>query len=394
MAADMAQSVFLFVLVCMSLYFFAMTVFNVAYLHRATSKARIKSGPFVSVIVPARNEECCIGACVESLLAQDYSDYEVIVVDDESTDATARIVTAVSARDPRLRLVRGSVLAGGWLGKPHALQQGAAEARGEILILTDADSVHRPTSISWAVTNLEDHQADYLSGYVAQEYRSVGEALVVPVTYLAMLLMPLALVRRTMSSRFAFAIGQYIAVRASALEHVGGFEPIRDSIVDDMSMAARIKEFGHTEVFLDAQAAARCHLYNGFRTSFAGIKRSIYSALGGSPLNVVLVSAIVLALIVYPPAALLASALRLQMPALGLVVSVALFAALWAVIVVDRRVPLVALPLYPLIFLNLVVILNASMIGTGFGRGVEWKGRLVRMPHKSDEPEAQVAERR
>lgn len=390
----MAQQVFYIVLLGVSLFFFVMTLVNVEYLHRATSAARVKSGPFVSVIVPARNEEAAIERCIGSLLDQDYEGYEVIVVDDESTDATAKIVSEMAERDPRLRLVKGTALPEGWLGKPHALYQGAAAARGEILVLTDADSVHERTSISWGVTNLQDHDADLVSGYVGQEYGSLGESVVVPVTYLALLLLPMGLLPRTKSSRFSFAIGQYIVLRCSALTDVGGFEANRDAIIDDMSMAIRMKDFGHREVFLDASKAARCHLYTGFRDAFNGIKRSIYSALGASPVNVVLVSAIVLAFIVYPVGAVLWSALRFQAPAVPLLAAVALFAALWGVIVWDRRVPIVAWLLYPFVFLNLVVILNASMIGTGFGRGVEWKGRLIRTPGKGDSPEPQVEERR
>ena len=384
---------YLVALVCVKAYFLATVLSNVIYFRRATGKPRIRSGPFVSVIVPARDEERSIGRCLESLLAQDYADYEVIVVDDDSSDATAEIVAGIAARDPRLRLVSGVPLPDGWLGKPHALSEGAAVARGEILILTDADTVHTPESISWAVTNLQDHRVDILSGYLNQEYGSLGERLVVPTMYAAMMLVPLFLIPRTKSPRLAFAIGQYVVLRRAALEDVGGFEAIKDSIVDDMSMAIRMKESGHRGVFLDARAAASCRLYNGYRESFEGIERSIYSAVGGRPLAALAVTAIVLGLIVGPALSVLLSNLRLQMPAGPLALSVLLFGAQWALIVWDRNVPLTAFVLYPLVFLNLVIILNVSMLRTGFGPGVMWKGRTVRIPGGGDAAgEAEAAE--
>lgn len=389
----MLQDAFLVTLVCINAYFLVAALSNIVYFRLATRKPRITSGPFVSVIVPARNEAESIARCLESLLVQDYADYEVVVVDDESTDATATIVAALAAHDPRLRLVSGAPLPDGWLGKPHALSQGAAAARGDIMVLTDADTVHEPGSVSWAVTNLQDHHADMLSGYLNQRYGSFGETIIVPTMYAMMLLVPLFLVPRTKSPRLAFAIGQYVAVRREALSAVGGFDAIRGSIVDDMAMAKRMKRFGYRNIFLDAKRAASCRLYRGYRDAFAGIERSIYSALGGRFVTATAVSAIVLALIVGPALSSLASVARMQSASGPLAIATVLFAVQWALVAWDRDVPFIAFVLYPLVFLNLIVILNASMLGTGLGDGVDWKGRTVRVPRPSDaEREAEIAD--
>jgi chlorobactene glucosyltransferase len=381
--AAMMRDLYLAVLVGINAYFLATALSNIVFFRLATKAPRVTSGPFVSVIVPTRNEERSIARCLESLLRQGYADYEVVVVDDESGDATAGIVAALAAHEPRLRLVSGVPLPDTWLGKPHALSQGAAVARGEILILTDADTVHSRESISWAVTNLQDHQADILSGYLRQEYGSLGESIVVPTMYAMMLLVPLFLLPRTKSPGLAFAIGQFVAVRREALTAVGGFEAIKDSIVDDMSMATRMKESGYRNVFLDAKRVAACRLYSGYRDAFRGIERSIYSAVGGRPLTVLAISAIVLGLIVGPALWALVSIARIEIPGALVAVSVVLFAVQWALVVWDRNVPFSAFVLYPLVFLNLIVILAASMLDTGFGPGVDWKGRMVRLPRSS-----------
>ena len=164
----MVGHAYLVAAVCVNVYFVVTALSNVVYFRLATRRPRMRSGPFVSVIVPARDEERSIERCVRSLLTQDYEDYEVIVVDDQSSDATAAIASRLAEGEPRLRVVDGTPLPEGWMGKTHALAQGAAVARGEILVLTDADSVHAPSSVSWAVTNLTDHGADMLSGYVRQ----------------------------------------------------------------------------------------------------------------------------------------------------------------------------------------------------------------------------------
>jgi hypothetical protein len=198
--------------------------------------------------------------------------------------------------------------------------------------------------------------------------------------YAMMMLVPFFLLPRTRSPRLAFAIGQYVAVRRDALESVGGFEAIRTSITDDMSMAIRMKEAGYRGIFLDAKEAAGCRLYTGYRDAFEGIERSIYSAVGGIPTAALAVTAVVLGVIVGPAVSALWSNLHLQMPAGPVTLSVVLFAVQWALVAWDRNVPLTAVVLYPLVFLNLVIILCASMLRTGFGPGVDWKGRIVRAP--------------
>lgn len=389
----MWQHWFVWALFLFNAYFFAVALSNVAYFRFATRAPRVKTGPFVSVIVPARNEERSIVRCLESLLKQEYDDYEVVVVDDESSDATSALAASIAAREPRLRVVSGAPLTDDWLGKPHALCQAAAVARGEILILTDADTVHTPDSVSWAVTNLHDHDADMLSGYLHQQYGSFGEAIIVPTMYAMMLLLPVSLLPRTKSPQLAFAIGQYVAIRREALDGVGGFESIKDSLADDMAMAARVKSFGYRGVFLDAAAAASCRLYTGYRSAFNGIRRSVYSAIGGNPLSVAGIALIVVGLIVGPAVSVLASYARHEMPGLPVAAAAILFAVQWGLVVWDRDAPFVAFALYPVVFLNLLVITVASMLGTGFGRGVDWKGRTVRAPRGSGVPcEAPVAD--
>jgi hypothetical protein len=197
--------------------------------------------------------------------------------------------------------------------------------------------------------------------------------------YAMMLLTPLALLPRTKSPKVAFAIGQYVALRRDALDTVGGYESIRGSIVDDMSMAHRIKAFGFREVFLDAKDVARCRLYTGYRDAFGGIERSFYAAVGGRLPSAIALAAIVIGVITWPAAAVLVSYAHLQTPAAPAAASVVLFAIAWALVTWDRDAPLLAFVLYPLVFLNLLGLLMGSVATTGFGLGVRWKGRMVRI---------------
>lgn len=380
------RDIYLPTLFVVEAYLLFTVIANITYFRRATRTPVLRSGPLVSVIVPARNEEHNITRCVESLLKQDYTNFEVIVVDDDSDDATASIVTALAEGDRRLRLVCAGALPPGWLGKPWALSQGAAVARGEVLLLADADTALTSHSLSWAITNLVGHKADFLSGYLQQEYGSFGEDLVVPTMYAAMLVVPFALLPRARSPRVAFAVGQYVVMRRDALRAMGGFEAIHDSLTDDMTMATLLKAEGCKGVFLDARGAGTCRLYRNYRDAFNGIKRSIYGSVGGHPVSALAIVILVMGLILGPPAWMLASYLRFGViPPTALIASV-VFGLTWALVLWDRKAPVRTAVLYPVVFFNLLLMLGASMLSTGFGEGAEWKGRLVRLPRHFGRP--------
>src|SRR5207245_683098 len=147
------------------------------------------TGPLVSVIIPARNEAENIARCVRSVLTAAYAPFEVIVVDDRSTDGTGDIVdrlTGAPEAAGRLRLLRGAELPPGWFGKPWAVVQGYRAARGELLLFTDADTAHTPELLPRTVALLEREQVDLVSLLARQEMVSFWERLVQPHVFLAL----------------------------------------------------------------------------------------------------------------------------------------------------------------------------------------------------------------
>ncbi|MGO8695147.1 MAG: glycosyltransferase [Rectinemataceae bacterium] len=361
-------------------FFLLVAILNVAYLRLFTKAPRGGKGPFISVVVPARNEEANIEACVASLLGQDYRDYEVVVVDDQSEDGTAALVERLALSDPRVRLVKSGPLPLDWAGKQHAMAAGLRAARGELVLFTDADTVHTPRSLSWTAANMEYHRADFLSGYLRQDIRSPGEALIVPTMFAMQLLSPFPLFPLRNNSGLTFGIGQYMAVRRGVFEASGGFEGFRKSIVDDMSMARQMKASGARTVFLDARCAASVRLYTGFSDAFRGVMRSIFSAVGGTLAGAVLVDLAILLLIVGPPVGVaLAAILGLPIPG-DLVLASLVFFCAWAIVLADRGAPLAAALVYPIVFFVLVLILTGSALATGPGAGLKWKGRTIRVP--------------
>jgi chlorobactene glucosyltransferase len=153
---------------------------NAINLHRAEQHAVPRIYPMVSILVPARNEARNIARCVNSLLAQDYPSFELIVYDDQSSDATREILAGIASQQPGLKVVVGGPLPEGRMGKGWACSQLARQASGELLLFTDADTQHHPQTLRRIVTVLNGEAADLLSGFPCQKMASWGERLLVP----------------------------------------------------------------------------------------------------------------------------------------------------------------------------------------------------------------------
>ena len=195
---------------------------NLLYLRRAGRARTLLSTPFVSVLVPARNEAARIGPCLEALAQQQYPAYEVLVLDDCSEDGTADVARSFASRMPGLRVIPGAPLPAGWVGKPHACAQLADRARGEWLLFTDADVVHGPHSIARGVGAARANRADLLTALPGQRLGSFAEVLTVPLLYFAVVgFLPMFLLGRSRSRKMAAASGQYMLFRRSAYDAVG-----------------------------------------------------------------------------------------------------------------------------------------------------------------------------
>jgi chlorobactene glucosyltransferase len=363
-----------------SLYFLLLSLSNILWLRLSSRPPGPNVRGMVSVLVPARNEERNLARCLDALLDQTHGDYEVIVLDDQSSDGTWRIARRYAEANPgRVRAIAGAPLPGdGWLGKPHAMQQLAREARGEYLLFTDADTIHGPDSIAWAVTNLEAHRADCLSGYVQQDMASLGEQCTVPATYImSAMILPLWLVSRLRSPTFSFAIGQVIMFRRSAFEAIGGYASVRSTISDDLAIARELKRAGFREVFLDMRRHVRCRMYDGYHASFQGMSKNIYDIIRTRSLLfaaaiTLLVGVVLLPLVLLPFQVAAGSAGTLLT-----LVCVGVFLSSWALVLYDRGLRWWTPFLYPVLFLNLLSMAWWSLGRSASGRGVVWKGRTL-----------------
>lgn len=338
------------------------------------------STPRVSMLVPARNEEAHIGDCVRSLLAQDYPDYEVLVLDDHSNDRTWEILAAISAEDIRLRVLAGEELPEGWLGKHWACQQLADAATGELLLFTDADTRHGPQSVRHGVAALQAERADLLTALPHQETVTWAEQLVVPVMSWSILtFLPLALAYRSSSPALSATVGQYMLFRQSAYGQAGGHAAVRNDPVDDIALGRRIKAQGLRWRLADAARDVRCRMYQNAGQVFEGFSKNLFSGFGHRLLPFIAVWLWLGTVFLLPVGVLLKALLGFPMPALDLAVALAGVAAglvSWGLCHVRFGFPLYLTPLYPITLL-LALVIAVRSVTLVLRERTTWKGRRL-----------------
>ncbi len=327
----------------------------------------------VSVLIPARNEEATIEACVAAALAGPRCVDEVIVYDDASTDATPDILARLQRQHPRLRVVEGEGLPAGWVGKPHACYQLSRHATGDVLLFVDADTTLTPDGITRLLALLED--SGLVTAFPRQQTVSLAEQLLMPLlclTYTAWL--PLALIPRTASPQILAANGQVLAVRREALEALGGFASVRGEVVDDMALCRQAKRSGVRVCFADGFHIATCRMYASASEIWSGFSKNLYEGLGESMPGLLAVVALYLVTMVLPFLALPLSMLVDPAWAAPAAVGVGLNLLTRAMLAVRYGHTALSVLLHPLAVLGLIAIAINSARWSRMG-AIQWRGR-------------------
>jgi chlorobactene glucosyltransferase len=366
-------------------------ILNVLLLPRLRPGNPSAATPRVSVLVPARNEARRIRACLESLVEQNYPSLEIIVLDDESRDATAEIVRAVGfSSDPgsNRRLLSGAPLPTGWTGKSWACHQLAEAASGEYLLFTDADTVHQPEAISSAMEAAQRFRADLLTLWPQQTAVTFAEKLIIPLLFvvagsylphwlligaqrapwLARALGPKLL------ARCSSAVGQFLLFRRDRYMAMGGHRTVSEYLVEDIALARevgkRIPE-GWRLLTCDGTRLVRCRMYTSAGEIWEGFTKNLWPVFDGDWMGfwfAVLWQFVVCALpfLVF---------LFFQRPELYVVISILLCLRFAAAL--RFHTSWISICFHPLGY-TLALLIAANSFRRAKGKGVSWKDRIYR----------------
>lgn len=356
--------------------------------------SRAGSWPRVSVVVPARNEARNLPGLLASLAAADYPDFEIVVVDDRSTDGTRELARRAARGNARaLTVVEGRELPEAWLGKPWACHQGAEAATGDLLLFTDADTWHGPRLLRRAVQGMREDGAHLLTVAGRQRMLSFWERLVQPQIFTGMLFRYRDQRRALPPERWrdAIANGQFILVPREAYEAEGGHRALRGEVVEDLRMAQRWVRNGRRVSVRMAEDDFATRMYASLAELTEGWSKNI--VLGGAATlpagwlrRVMAPLAILTGVVLWiAPPAVLAAAIPAGLQsgwtawAAG---ATGLSAVAWVLVSWRMSVP----PLYGLLYpLGAAASLRILLRSWRRGRDVEWKGRRYRVDAGTDE---------
>lgn len=339
--------------------------------------------PRVSVCVPARNEERDVAACLKSLLGQNYPDFEIIVVDDNSTDRTWEIIQRLAGEHPELQALRGDPLPETWYGKPFALHQAVQRSRGEILLFTDADVKFQPHALTSAVYALETRKLDLLSLMPAAEFGSFWERAVQPVIFgFIAARIPFHKINSPDFPGEAMGFGAFIMIRRETYQRLGGHESLRQAILDDVGLARQAKALGARCWVANAKPLLSIRMYHSLGEIWRGWRKNMFLAFEKSVTATCLNAALLIGFFFTPYLLtlyhyLVASPLWLQL------VSSAGLVMVWMVgsgLCHDLRLPWRTQFLFPLgAWVAAAVMVNSMLFILGSGKS-EWRGRTYARP--------------
>lgn len=267
---------------------FTVTVFNFISNPKLPHVKRLY--PYkVSILIPARNEQDNILNLLESIYRQDYEDYEVIVLDDDSSDNTYQVCADFSEHHHQFKIIKGNKLPQGWLGKNYACHQLALEATGDYFLFLDADETVYDGLLMSAVHRMDLFNLSLLTLFTNQEMKTFGEKSVVPLMhYILLNLLPLRLVFLVKNSAVAAASGQFMMFNANIYREYQWHQAAKDKVVEDVQIMRMIKAAGLNGEALLANSMISCRMYNGYKEAVDGFSKNFLAAFGYSVMGLLL----------------------------------------------------------------------------------------------------------
>lgn len=254
-------------------------ILNLRYLKAPSIDSKIpQNAPMVSILIPARNEEGKIEKCLETLCNQDYPAFEILVLDDNSTDATAAVVQRMAANNKHLRLISGAPLADGWSGKNYACYQLAKEAKGDWMLFVDADTIHAPHMLRGVMSLALELNTSLLSGFPKQIAETPVMKLFTPTWYfILMAWCPLWFMQNSKKNIPSIAIGQFMLFSKREYWRIGGHESVKSKVLEDIWLGMEVNKHGGKHIAVDLSGVVSCKMYDNYNGIWNGLTRSVYA---------------------------------------------------------------------------------------------------------------------
>lgn len=330
----------------------------------------INNPPFISILIPARNEENNIANCLNSLLTQTYQNIEIIVLDDFSSDNTYCIAQKIAEKSDKIKIIKGEPLPENWKGKNWACNLLQKQAKGEYLLFMDADVTLSENALYYAIYLVKRYKLDALSAFPTQKTLGLGEKIIVPLMkWLLLSFLPLKLVYLSKNKAFIAANGQFFLFKKKIYNSIGGHKSVAGNVVEDMGFALLLKQNNYKIMTALGNNAVFCKMYDSFKSAFWGFSKNYFPGFRISPILFLFLQLIFLSSFVLP-----VFLMFYNTNFLIIVLLIILGRVLLAIITKDNII--FSILLHIIQILVLVAIGINSVISTKKNR-ILWKGRKI-----------------
>lgn len=330
----------------------------------------ISFSPYISILIPARNEEENISDCLDSCLNQNYRNFEILTLDDSSSDRTNKIIKEYQKHFPKIKLIEGELLPSGWTGKNWACHQLAIKANGEYFLFIDADVRLKPDTLESALSLINKFEIKMLSIFPTQVTKNFGEKIIVPLmNWLLLSFLPLRKVYSSSNKSFIAANGQFILVNRKTYFEIGGHKKFRSKVVEDMEIAREVKAKGNTIITALGGDLVFCKMYNNFNLALSGFAKNFFSGFNISAF-------LFLALIIFLLVVFLAPFILFFFNLTFIVIIILILISRIIISILSRQSILENLLLHPFQMLIMFYAGIISVLNTKRRKNM-WKGRTV-----------------
>ena len=367
---------FLQFIVIMTVVFYLVT--NFLHIEKVSPYiGKLEESPMISICVPARDEERSVEACLISMLGQDYPNFEVIVVDDNSSDATPDILGELADKHHNLTIIKGAPLPSGWHGKPFALHQAQNIAKGDYILFADADPVFHPATLKTAMHIMQDRNLDFFSLLPGSIFSSFWEKAVQPVFF--GFIGSMTPFRKVNSPAFpeAMGVGAFTMIEKNLYRRMGGHVPLKEEILDDIGLSRIAKSFGARLLIADGQKLISIRMYHSLEEIRIGWRKNMFIAMRKSIPRAFYYIFIVIALTITPYLLFIVSWVNGDGLISQSLSGINLFTILFMNLVFCKELRLsvfylFAFPLGALVFSGVMISSMSQILFTG---KTEWRGR-------------------
>ena len=358
---------------------------NFLWLKKIPTSKNISDSKLVSILIPARNEADVIESTIKSIINQSYKNYELIILDDNSSDSTKAIIQKQAKLNSKIEFINGLSLPEGWLGKNWACHQLSEKAEGEYILFMDADTILDKFILEDSVIALQKEKIDLLSLVPGRDTKLIADhAMKKIISWFIVCWLPMKLAINLNAPFLSATFGQFMLFKKSSFNDIGGFEAIRDNPVDDFQLGRNIKKNLFKWMLFDAAFRITTRTYNTNKDLISGYSKNIFPAVGYSISIFLVIFLILISFVLGSTIPIILYALGILQNQQLILLCVSLLILLfisWEIVTIRFKYSIFTPFSFPLLISLILLLALRSFIDNVFYSST-WKGRSYRTDKK------------